>query len=263
MRVAAVRADGGIGPTSEPPADLPRIRALLEQGADSNRRLREYTPLMIAVAVPQKAPALADVLVEFGGRVEFAYTVSEPPRDKPSAAHPLPADTTATAILAEPPIRDESGVLRGRTIGPLSWLVMYRRADLAARILERERKLAASDRFLLYFAAMLGEWDIVMHALPYVREVDTADRAGVTPLLLAADDGRVDAVKALLAAGANVNARSDRDWPPLWETPPSMWFMGHSPSKPRLVGGYTPLKIAKERKREEIVSILVRAGAKD
>ena len=138
-----------------------------------------------------------------------------------------------------------------------------RRGDLAARIVERQRKLAASDRFLLYFAAMLGEWDLVMKALPYAREIDAADRAGVTPLLLAADDGRVDVVKALVAAGANVSVRSDRDWPPLWETPPGMWFMGHGPSKPRLVGGYTPLKVAKQRGREEIASILVQAGAKE
>jgi len=201
--------------------------------------------------------------VEFGGKVQFDYTITAPARDKPAAAHSLPASTTtASAILAEPPIRDDSGVLRGCTIGPLSWLVLYRRADLAARILERERKLAASDRFLVYFAAMLREWNVVMHALPYAREVDAADRAGVTPLLLAADDGRIEAVKALVAAGANVNARSDRDWPPLWEMPPSTWFMGHSPSKPRLVGGYTPLSVAKQRGHEEIASILVKAGAK-
>ena len=264
MRVAAIRADGSIGPTLEPPADLPRIRALLEQGADPNRRFREYTPLMIAVGVPQKSPALADALVEFGGRVEFEYTVVKLPRDKPAAVYPLPASTTtAIALLTEPPVLDESGLLRGRTIGPLTWLVLHRRGDLAARMLERERKLAAPDLFLLYFAAMFGEWDLVMKALPYAREVDAADRAGVTPLLLAADDGRIDAVKALVAAGANVNARSDRDWPPLWETRPSMWFTGHRSSKPRLVGGYTPLKVAKQRGREEIASVLVQAGAKE
>jgi len=263
-RVAAKRTDGRIGPTLEPPAELPRVRALLEQGADPNRRFREYTPLMIAVGVPQKPPALADALVEFSGRVEFEYTIAKPPRDRPAGAYPLPASTATTvAILAEPPVRDESGVLRGHTVGPMTWLVLYRRADLAARILQRERKLAAPDRFLLYFAAMLGEWELVIKALPYAREVDAADRAGVTPLLLAADDGHVHAVQALVAAGANVNARSARDWPPLWETPPSMWFMGHPPTKPRLVGGYTPLKIAKQRGREEIARLLIQAGAKE
>ena len=264
MRVVAVRPDGRPGPALDPPAELPRIRALLEVGADPNRRFREYTPLMMAVAVPQKPAEIADALLEFGGRIEFEYTIANASPDKPAGVYALPASTTTMiAILGEPPIRDENGLLRGRTVGPLTWLVLYRRADLAARILERERKLAASDRFLLYFAAIPGDWDLVMNVLAYTREADVADRAGVTPLLLAADDGRVDAVKALIAAGADVNARSDRDWPPLWETPPAMWFMGHGPSKPRLVGGYTPLTIAKQRGRDEIVGILLRAGARE
>jgi len=263
MRVVAVGSDGRMGPSLEPPAELPRIRALLEQGADPNRRAGAYTPLMIAVVTPGRPPAVADALTEFGGKVEFEYTIPRPSRDKPTAyALPVGA-TTAMAILAQPPIRDESGVLRGRTIGPLTWLALYRRGDLAAHIVERERKLAASDRYLLYFASMLGDWDLVIRALPYAPDVDASDRAGVTPLLIAADDGRVDAVKALIAAGADVNVRSDRSWPPLWEMSPSMWFAGHGPSQPRLVGGYTPLKVAKERGRQEVVSVLSSAGAKE
>lgn len=42
-----------------------------------------------------------------------------------------------------------------------------------------------------------------------------------------------------------------------------MWFIGHPPTKPRLVGGYTPLKIARERGRDEIVRILLQAGARE
>lgn len=44
--------------------------------------------------------------------------------------------------------------------------------------------------------------------------VDVADNFGVTPLHLASLYGRVDAVKALLGAGADVNVKSGRiDWP--------------------------------------------------
>ena len=87
MRVVAVRPDGSLGPALEPPAELPRIRALLEVGADPNRRLREYTPLMIAMVVPHKPPALADALVEFGGRVDFEYTIVKSSADKPAGAY--------------------------------------------------------------------------------------------------------------------------------------------------------------------------------
>lgn len=264
IRVVGILADGRMTPALEPPQELPRIRALLEQGADPNRRFREFTPLMLAVGVPQKPPAIADALVDFGARVEFEHTIAKASPDERPKAYALPASpATALAALGEPIITDYSGVLRGRTVGPLTWLVLHRRADLASRILARDRKLPASDRYLLYFAAGLGQWDLVLQALPYVRDVDAGDRAGVTPLLIAADDGHTEAVKALIAAGADVNVRSDKDWPPIWETPPSMLFMGHSPSKPRLVGGYTPLKAAKERKREEVVRILVQTRAKE
>lgn len=259
-RVVGILPDGRMTRPLEPPQELPRIRALLEQGADPNGKYRGFTPLMIAVAVAQKPREIADALVDFGGRVEFAYTIPKASPDAPAKAYALPAPAAA---LEMPIVVDHSGILKDRTVGPLGWLVLNRRADLAARILARDRKLASADRYLLYFAASLGEWGFVLEALKYTREVDAGNRAGVTPLLMAAEDGRADAVKALIAAGANVNAKTDRDWPPLWETPPAMLFMGHGPSRPRLVGGYTPLRIAKERGREEVVRLLVQARARE
>lgn len=245
-RIVGIRPDGSRTPVLEPPQELPRIRALLGSGADPNRKYRESTPLMLAVATPQKPREVADAILDAGGRVQFEYTIV---KTSPEEAQPVVADYT--------------GVLKGRTVGPLTWLVLYRRADLAGRTLAREKKVIAADRYVLYFAGLLAEWPLVLDALKYVRDVDAGDRAGVTPLMMAAEDGRADAVRALIAAGADVNARSDRDWPPLWETPPAMLFMGHGPSKPRLVGGYTPLKIAKERNRAEVVRILEQAGAKE
>jgi hypothetical protein len=74
-------------------------------------------------------------------------------------------------------------------------------------------------------------------------------------------------IRALLELGADPNRRF-REYTPLMmavaapQTPPAMWFMGHPPSKPRLVGGYTPLKIVKQRGRDEIASIVLQAGAR-
>ena len=260
-RVVGILPDGRRTPALEPPQELPRIRALLESGADPNRKFREFTPLMLAVATPQKPREIADAIVDAGGRVEFEYTIDKASSGQQAGAYALPAG--AADALAQPVVVDQSGILKGRTVGPLTWLVLYRRADLASRILALDRKIAPSDRYVLYFAGLLGEWPLVLEALKYVRDVDAGDRAGVTPLMMAAEDGRGDAVKALIAAGADVNARSDRDWPPLWETPPAMLFMGHGPSKPRLVGGYTSLKIAKERNHAEVARILEQARAKD
>jgi len=260
-RIVGILPDGRTTPALEPPQELPRIRALLESGADPNRKYRDLTPLMLAVAIPDKPREIADAIFDAGGRVEFEYTIEKASPEQQPRAYAVPA--SAAAALEQPIIVDASGLLRGRTVGPLGWLLLHRRADLAVRSLAREKKVSPADRHVLYFAAMLGEWPLVLDALKYVREVDAGDRAGVTPLMMAAEDGRADAVKALIGAGANVNARSDRDWPPIWETPPAMLFMGHGPSKPRLVGGYTPLKIAKERNHAEVVRLLEQARAKD
>jgi hypothetical protein len=42
-----------------------------------------------------------------------------------------------------------------------------------------------------------------------------------------------------------------------------MLTMGHGPSQPRLVGGTTALKAARGRQREDVVKVLLEAGARD
>jgi ankyrin repeat protein len=149
------------------------------------------------------------------------------------------------------------------TVGPLTWTLLHRRPDAALRLLARDRKVTPEDRFMLYFAGRLGEWDVVLRALALSTDVNVSDRAGVTPLMLAAEDGRVDAVKALIASGAKLDAKSANGWPPLLETPPAMLTMGHGPSQPRLVGGTSALKAARGRQREDVVRVLLEAGARD
>ncbi|HZD19660.1 MAG TPA: ankyrin repeat domain-containing protein [Burkholderiales bacterium] len=232
-----------------------RARVLLEQGADPNIAYRDFTPLMLAIAL---RPLAADVLLDHGGRVEFHYTV--PKEQAPARAY---LGNMALAALSEPPVRNGLGHLTGMTVGPLTWVAVQRDASVAARLLARDRKLEAEDRFLLYFAALLRQWQVVLQALPYAKDIDAADRAGVTPLMLAANAGRADVVKALLSAGARVNARSAAHWPPLLETPPVMFFMGHPPPRPPLVGGYTALKAAQEAGHEEVVKLLRAAGGRD
>jgi len=123
--------------------------------------------------------------------------------------------------------------------------------------------VTTADRQLLYFAAAAGQWDLVLGALPYTREVNVADRADVTPLMFAADDGRLDAVRALLAAGANVNARSVRSWPPFSDMNLGAAIAGHSPSPPRLAGGLTALGAARKKGHAEIARILAEAGSRE
>jgi ankyrin repeat protein len=260
----AARGSAAAGATI-PASDVSaRARALLEQGADPNRRYRDLTPLMLAITLP--APhGLVDLLVDAGGRVEYRNTIQKQGWDElPAPAYPVPAGAgTAARSLTEPLVHNNQGLFTGMTVGPLTWAVFHRRPEAAVRLLARDRKVTPDDRFLLYFAGRLGEWDVVLRALALSTDVNVSDRAGVTPLMLAAEDGRVDAVKALIAKGAKLEAKSANGWPPLLETPPSMLIMGHGPSQPRLVGGTTALKAARGRQREDVVKVLLEAGARD
>ena len=105
--------------------------------------------------------------------------------------------------------------------------------------------------------------DAVPGLLQHSREVNASDRADVTALMFVARAGHVAAVRALLAAGARVNTRSDREWPPLLERHLSFYVGGHSPSRPPLVGGYTALRAAQEGGHTEVARLLVEAGGRD
>ncbi|MFC5496877.1 ankyrin repeat domain-containing protein [Caenimonas terrae] len=239
-----------------PPDNVARAGALLRRGADPNIQDRGATPLMLAIAIAGRA-GFVDLLLEHGGRIEFERGI--PPPGEPYAAT-LPGNPAGATSI---PVLNDQGVLTGIRIGPLTWAVLHGRADVALRLLARGEKAGPADRHLLYFAAALGQGDAVPRLLRWTREVNAADRAGVTPLMFAASAGNATAVGALLAAGARVNARSDRDWPPLLERGITHYFSGHPPSRQPLVGGYTALRAARERGHAEVARLLLDAGARD
>jgi ankyrin repeat protein len=265
-------------PREIPAADnAARIRALLEAGADANRKFGNATPLMIAVGMPERSKDIATALFEAGGRVEFDAAIPKPNSDERASGVPLnrPGGIGAAMVAGGPPgpmleriaqpgslVGNHQGEHTGMNIGPLTYTTLLGRPDIAVRLVQRERQVSRADRHLLYFAAAVGAWDVVTAALPYTKDANAANRAGVTPLMMAASAGQVEAVKALLAAGANVNARSASDWPPLLERSPLSLFAGHSPSRPHLVGGYTALRAASERQHAEVVKLLAQAGAR-
>jgi ankyrin repeat protein len=63
----------------------------------------------------------------------------------------------------------------------------------------------------LYLAAMSGELDELKHLLKSdcAKLINTFDDTGATPLILAAGNGHVDAVRLLIEAGADVNAHDE------------------------------------------------------
>ena len=230
------------------PDNAARLRALLDAGADPNRKYKQLTPLMVLAGTHDRPIAMLQALVATGGRIEHDGKV--PGHD---------------AKVLSPGDGNYQGVLTDMRLGPLGWAVLAGRSDIAALVLERDRRIDTADRNIAYFAADAGSWDLLLTALRRGAPPSVANRAGVTPLMLAADAGRADVVRALIAAGADVRARSDSTWPPLLERKFREEFgaaiAGHSPAKPRLVGGYTAMRAAKERGHEEVVRVLREAGA--
>src|SRR5260221_10029656 len=157
--------------------------------------------------------------------------------------------------------------MTGVNIAPRGWVLQAGPPDLGRSVVEGARRIDAADKNLLYFAAADDAWDLMLAATRYTKEVNVANRADVTPLILAAYAGRADVVRALLAAGAQVNTRSDRAWPPLLQRNPANEFLGalggHGPRPPKLVGGYTALRAAKERGHADVARILSEAGGRD
>ena len=243
------------------PDNVARAKALLDAGADPNKKFQNLTPLMLAVGMHGKPGEFADMLIAAGGRIEFDATVTSVD-SMPPMLH-VSGRAGAPAVMGGPSfeVANDQGVLAGMTVGSLTWAVMYGRPDIAIRLLQRDMAMDRADRFFLYFAASANHWDAVVAAVPYAKDVDAADRANVTPLMLAASVGRADVVRALLGAGAKVNARSALVWPPLLERKleaPNL--SGHGRSAPRLVGGYTALRAAKERGHGDVAKIVIQAG---
>lgn len=240
------------------PDNVARMNTLLDLRADPNLKYRDATPLMLAVALPGKPPGMADALLRAGGRIEIEATIVRPgPDDRPR----LPGADSGHIAARNLPTREIE--LIGMSVGPLTWAASRGRPDIALRLLEQDKRVTRADRHLLYFTAAAGQWDLLLGALPYIREVDASDRADVTPLMLAADAGHAGAVRALLSAGASVNARSVRNWPPLSDTNFAAALAGHSPTPPKLAGGYTALRAAREKGHTDVVRILTEAGGRE
>lgn len=247
------------------PDNVARIRALLEAGVDPQRKYRQVTPLMLALGTHNRPPAMVDALISAGARIEHDAAVPAPrAQDVPTV---VPGDVAVVTIDAGSPVaRNAEGTLTAMRVGPLAWAVVIGRSDVALRLVERDRRIEAADSNLAYFAAATGSWDLVLAATRHGAPANTADRAGVTPLMLAADAGRADVVRALIAVGADVHARSARIWPPLLERrftdEIGAAVTGHGPPRPRLVGGYTAMRAAEERGHGEVLRVLREAGAR-
>ena len=94
-----------------------------------------------------------------------------------------------------------------------------------------------SDWTPLMYAAWDDDPDLANMLLAHGAKLDSADRDGLTPLAIAAQNAKIKALRALVDAGADVNA-------------------------PVAKGGYTPLMLASISGSNDVVGLLIEHGAK-
>jgi hypothetical protein len=131
----------------------------------------------------------------------------------------------------------DDGFLQSVNEGNLAAVRMFLRLGLSANTAAEGQPLLLSAAVLCTREPTEGRVDIVRALLAAHAKVDVADENGSTPLLWAVNAGcATDLVRALIAAGANVNAKAK--------------------------GGATPLMMAQALQRTELIAILKAAGAK-
>jgi hypothetical protein len=125
----------------------------------------------------------------------------------------------------------------------------------AKQAFRQPHKPLRTDGFTpLHHAAERGREDVAAYLIERGTDVNTADGAGWTPLRLAAKQGHLAVVKRLVRGGAKVDAKTAAV-PGRFGVPPSSG-PGAKPEKLPAVPGLTPLELAQEAKRTDVVEYL-------
>jgi ankyrin repeat protein len=128
----------------------------------------------------------------------------------------------------------------------------------------------------LHKAIKKGNLELAKKLITEKKGINTENKSGVTPLMLAAGIGQQEIVSALLNAGADINARDENGWRPLMYAA----FQGHidivkslmdkdaklDPTKKevllkRVKKMYTPLMCASAGGHLDIAKLLIEKGA--
>lgn len=184
--------------------DLNGLRALVRGGADVNvRDSHEETPLMYA-AVVGSAEAM-EFLISQGADLNAQNRFGS------TALIWSATDLAKVRLLVEHGADVNLASKKGRTA-----LLVAAMSDHSAAIVRYLLSNGADvqkkdfiNTTVLRGAALGNDTETIRTVIEAGVDVNAADRAGITPLMMAAGwNGNLDAVKLLLAKGANVNAVS-------------------------------------------------------
>ncbi len=262
--------------------DIAQVKIFLDKGADVNRG--QTPPLVIAAR--NGNPDIIKMLLEKGAKVDGADNYPFTPLEYAA----LNNKTEAVQLLLK------AGAHVRRNCSLLSASATNGNTDIIKMALEKGAEVDCEDTYgftplesaaisdktdavrlllkagahvrrncsLLSASATNGNTDIIKMALEKGAEVDCEDKDGQTPLMRAANNGRIEAVRLLLQAGADVK----RNCLPLNASAAS----GNTDITKMLLekgaevdcedkDGVTPLESAAFNDKTEAVRFLLQAGA--
>ena len=138
-------------------------------------------------------------------------------------------------------------------IGPISWALANSGDLLASAQLMHQQSMSPDDCGAVYYAAQSGATVTLGKLLDLHADAQVeAEGRRMTPILVAAENGNVDAVRLLLDRKvASVNDR----------TAIHVGSGGGHPSFPTLLGHLSPLMAAASRGHDDVVALLLARGA--
>jgi len=137
---------------------------------------------------------------------------------------------------------------------PLHVAVEQRQREVIAVLLAHHAKVDAGDRYgrtPLFLAATEGAPDLARILANAGANVNVGDLVGRTALHMAAEQGYLEIVRFLVGRGANLDAQTTRGVYDSSVRVPG--YFAHS--------GWTPLQAAAGKDREEVMRLLIAAGA--
>lgn len=235
-------------------------KEMIAKGANPNFRERNRPLLAIAAQNPQST--VLKPLLEGGAEVNALDGIGHTALMRAVSVNSLPNVQTLLQAKADPNIKDNEGNT------PLLSTIRDGYVDLARALLDAGADPSAADKdgnSAALLAAESGNLELIK-LLGEKKANFNISSAAYTPLLFAMTQEKPELISAVLAAGADPNAKSSSDQYPLHMaigSPPIVKLLLGAKADPNLVDTYgsSPLARAIRDGDKESVEALIAAGA--